>query len=56
MEWFLADMGYDGDWLRNLLKSMGIPLVILGRKNRIKAVRPKNATRNATKLNGLLPN
>ena len=31
--------GYDGDWVCNLLKSMGITLVIPGRKNRIKAIR-----------------
>lgn len=24
VKWFLADVGYDGDWVRSLLESMGI--------------------------------
>ena len=38
VKWFLADGGYDGDWVRNLLESTGITPVVPGRKNRTKAI------------------
>ena len=39
VEWFLADGGYDGNWVRKLLKSMGITPVIPGRSSRKKTIR-----------------
>lgn len=33
-----TDMGYDANWVRNALESMGIEPCILGRKNRVVAI------------------
>ena len=39
VEHFSADMGYDANWIRNFLKSMGITPCIPGRDNRKKPTR-----------------
>ena len=38
VEWFLADRGYDVNWLRKALQDRGIQVRILGRKTRRKPV------------------
>ena len=38
-DWFLADRGYDADWLRKSLQDRGIKACILGRKSRQKTVK-----------------
>ena len=38
MERLAVDMGYDADWVRNALESMGIEPCIPGRKNRVVAI------------------
>ena len=38
-DWFLADQGYDADWLRKALQDRGIKACIPGRKSRKKAVK-----------------
>ncbi|RJE78442.1 IS5 family transposase, partial [Paracoccus sp. JM45] len=37
-DWFLADRGYDADWLRKALQDRGIKACIPGRKSRKTAV------------------
>jgi len=37
-DWFLADRGYDADWLREALEDKGISACIPGRKSRKTAV------------------
>ena len=37
-DWFLADRGYDADWLREALEDKGISACIPGRKSREKTV------------------
>ena len=57
MEWFLADGGYDGNWVRKLLRSMGITPVIPGRSSRKKTIRyNKEFYKQRNKIEGLLPN
>ncbi len=38
-DWFLADRGYDADWLRKALQDSGITACIPGRKSRKKTVK-----------------
>ena len=38
-DWFLADRGYDADWLREALEDKGISACIPGRKSRKKTVK-----------------
>ncbi|WP_407672227.1 transposase, partial [Paracoccus sediminilitoris] len=38
-DWFLADRGYDADWLRKALQDRGIKACIPGRKSRKKTVK-----------------
>ena len=38
-DWFLADRGYDADWLRKVLQDRGIKACIHGRKSRKQAVK-----------------
>ena len=38
IERFATDRGYDGDWVRDVLESMGIDSCIPGRKNRLVAI------------------
>ena len=39
VKYFLGDKGYDGNWVRNFLKSLGITPCIPGKKSRIKKIR-----------------